>query len=280
MALELSEVIVPYKEFYGRNVDRMPELIAEGRVPLSTAGIMERRLNSTGTATAWKDNYFDSDDAIVYHPNGNFKIVRGAPFLRSLTSASNLANGALVLSESAYASADGAEFKRKDKGLILDQDLTAQQAKEHPVWLALVPDKALLGQYVDGMFAEMGKRFSYDDAMGVYLAGAQKTPAARALCFDGLESRSLLNGRVDLDNDLGRLVGVAPEAQSAPTESDVRIVLLDRKGRASDLEPNQYLKTGRYTLADVNNFDMAVRRLSEFVKPELLEDILEMRRKL
>ena len=41
MVLELSEVIVPYKEFYGKNIDRMSELIAEGRVPLSKAGIME-----------------------------------------------------------------------------------------------------------------------------------------------------------------------------------------------------------------------------------------------
>ena len=32
-----------YKEFPGRNVDQMPKLIAEGRVPMSVAGLMRRR---------------------------------------------------------------------------------------------------------------------------------------------------------------------------------------------------------------------------------------------
>ena len=47
MALQLNEQDVPYKEFYGRNIGQMPKLIAEGRVPLSVSGLMQRRLEVT-----------------------------------------------------------------------------------------------------------------------------------------------------------------------------------------------------------------------------------------
>ena len=36
----------PYESFEGRNVNQMPLLIADGRVPASVADVMERRLNS------------------------------------------------------------------------------------------------------------------------------------------------------------------------------------------------------------------------------------------
>ena len=214
MALELNEVIVPYKEFYGPNTQRMPELLAEGRIPLSTAGIMERRVNSS--LADWRDNYFDSADAIVYHPDGKFKIVRDSEVLKALTPQSRLVRGALALEDGAYEALQGAEFGRKDKGLILSRDLTSVEAYAHPIWQALVGDQKLLGLYVDAMFPEMKKRFDYDNNMGVYLADAQKVPTARALYVDGLGGGSRLSSGVDLDDDCGRLVGVAPEALGAP----------------------------------------------------------------
>ena len=35
-----------HKEFYGRNIEQMPKLIAEGRTPLSIAGLMKRRIEA------------------------------------------------------------------------------------------------------------------------------------------------------------------------------------------------------------------------------------------
>ena len=64
MALDLNQIIVPYKEFYGRNTEQMPLLIAEGRIPLSVAGVMEQRLRSE--KPDWKNNYFDTGDAVAY----------------------------------------------------------------------------------------------------------------------------------------------------------------------------------------------------------------------
>ncbi|MEK6856187.1 MAG: hypothetical protein AABX66_03460 [Nanoarchaeota archaeon] len=94
MTLELNDAVLPYKEFYGRNVDQMPALVADKRVPLSVAGLMERRLNS-GKAV-WKNNYFDCGDAIAYHPDGGVKIVLDAKPLREMTASSKLKNGALI----------------------------------------------------------------------------------------------------------------------------------------------------------------------------------------
>ncbi len=42
--LILNDQVVPFKEFYGKNNEQMPKLIEEGRIPLSVAGLMEKRL--------------------------------------------------------------------------------------------------------------------------------------------------------------------------------------------------------------------------------------------
>ena len=116
---------VLYKEFYGMNVDQMPVLIADNRVPLSVNGLMTRRLevvksDNTELADTWLNNYFDTGDAIVYHPDGRIKVVNDAQTLREITPESNRVNGALVLTEDAYKALDGAEFTRNDLKNMLE----------------------------------------------------------------------------------------------------------------------------------------------------------------
>lgn len=211
MALDLNNVIVPYQEFYGRNVEQMPKLIAEGRVPISVAGIMAQRLNSG--KEDWKDNYFDSGDAIAYHPDGKFKIILDSHSLREINAESKLKNGALVLADGLYESLQGQEFTRKD--LVLGKDMSAADVKAHPVWQLVARDGNLLNEYADKMFAEMKQRFDYTENMGFYVADANKTPTLRALYASWLESGSRLRGNDNLESGYGRLVGVAPEALSA-----------------------------------------------------------------
>ena len=43
MSLTLNEAPQKFKEFSGKNVEQMPLLVAEGRTPLSVAGLMQRR---------------------------------------------------------------------------------------------------------------------------------------------------------------------------------------------------------------------------------------------
>jgi hypothetical protein len=216
MAVDLNEptLVKPYEMYEGRNTKRMPELLADGRTPASVADIMERRLNSQNPN--WKSLYFDTGDLIAYHPNGNVKVVRDAQLLRELTPKTQVVNGALMLPDGMYESLDGVEFKRTDA--VFDKDLKLQDARIHQFWQYVARDDALLASYADAMFPEMKAQFGFDEAMGIYLAGKPEQPQARALFVGRLDSRSRLGGRDDLGGGSGRLVGVAPEARSAPNQ--------------------------------------------------------------
>ena len=217
MTLNLNNPIVPYKEFYRqenpRYVDQMPLIIAEGRVPISVAGVMERRVNSD--LQDWEDNSFYTGDAIAYHPDKKFRIVLDAEPLRTLTSQSNLQNGALILPDGLYEDLQGDEFEYKDVKKLLEKELSQEEVLRHPIWRTVARDQALLEEYVPKMFKEMKSRFNYDENMGVYLDSFDKVPKLRALVVYRLEDGSGLSGRGDLGNDYGRLVGVAPEALNA-----------------------------------------------------------------
>ena len=74
MALKLNPEREACREFYGQNVMQMPLLIADGRVPMSVSQLMQKRLDvrnaEADVKTAWMDNYFDTGDGVVYHPDG------------------------------------------------------------------------------------------------------------------------------------------------------------------------------------------------------------------
>ena len=191
MGLKLSQPR-HYLEYCGRVVDQIPELLEDGRTPLSVAGLMERRLNSQ--RTEWKEECFFLSDAIAYSSDGkSFKVVVDAENLRELTPQSKLRNGALVLADGVYEGLKGTEFSRKDLQSISNRLLESKEVKKHPVWQALAREQGLLDSYVDSTFAEM-----------------------RAWAVSGLRGYSSgACGRYDLDNGCGRLIGVAPEAHNA-----------------------------------------------------------------
>jgi hypothetical protein len=216
--LQLNER--PYKDFYGRNVDQMPNLIAEGRTPISVAGLMERKLEvrdakySPEVRAAWHDNSFDTGDGILYHPDGKIKIVTDSQTLRGISSESKLSGGALVLPAGAYEAAEGYEFSKKDLKGISRYLLTRDQAKTNPLWKALARDQERLNAYVDFVFDETQRRFGYDKNMGLDIGSAQKEPTERLWFVGWLSIRSNAVGRLDLNSGDGHLVGVAPEARS------------------------------------------------------------------
>ncbi len=199
--LQLNEK--PYDDFYGRNIDQMPALIAEGRVPMSVNGLMQRRLEvqdkgrfSDEVRSAWHDNYFDTGDGVVYHPDGRIKVVHDAKFLRELNPQSKLNNGALVLPDGTYDSLAGQEFTREEISKYVERSLSSKEAKSNPLWQALARDPNLLNDYVDFVFAEKTKRrFSYDQNMGLYVADKPKDEQGRSWYVLWLEDRSSADGR-------------------------------------------------------------------------------------
>lgn len=264
MALKLNATREAYREFYGRNVEQMPKLIADGRVPMSVAGLMQRRLDvrnsDADVKSSYMDNYFDTGDAVLYHPDGRVKIVLDSQTLRDMTPESQRSGGALVLTEDVYNSLQGEEFKKGKLGKV-DERLSREQVKAHPVWKVLARDQALLNDYTDFIFAEGKERFGYDNAMGVYPDSVGDNPKLRAWYVYRLVSRSYADGGVDLDfGGVGRFLGIAPEALSAPGKG------------ASNIRA--------YTMADLQKFDSAVKGLEATVRPELLEPFAQLRKKL
>jgi len=264
MTLKLNTSRETFREFYGRNTEQMPELIADGRVPMSVAGLMQKRLDvrnsDSEVKSSWTDNYFDTGDAVVYHPDGRVKIVLDSQHLRDMTPESPRNGGALILTEDAYRSLEGEEFKKGKLGKTGDW-LSRADVKAHPVWKALARDQALLNDYTDHIFTEAKEGLDYDTAMGVFPGSAGgDTPEMRAWCVDGLEYRSDAIGRYDLDFSYGRLLGIAPEALSSPGKSVSNI------------------KT--YTMADLQAFDKGFTGLAKTVRPDVLKPFKDLREKL
>ncbi len=223
--LQLNEPTVEY--FEGRNVDKMPKLIAKGLTPMSVSGLMQRRLQaqhgSEAVRNSLMNNYFDTGDGIVYHPDGRIKLVRDAQPLREMNAQSELRNRALALPDGMYEKLEGQEFTRKDiqkyVGDTVGDTISSKEAKSNPLWQTLARDPKLLNEYVDLIFAQAKQQFDYDKNMGVYVRDALDVPkdaaTMRHWCVGELGDRSNADGWYDLDNSNGRLVGVAPEAQAA-----------------------------------------------------------------
>jgi hypothetical protein len=264
MAIKLNATPEAYKEFYGRNVEQMPKLVAEGRVPMNASQLMQRRLDyRNGPAevkTAWMDNYFDTGDAVVYHPNGDVKIILDSQTLREMTPESQRNGGALVLGEDVYKALQGEVFKKGKLGKTGDW-MSKADVKAHPVWKVLARDQALLNDYTDFIFAEGKERFSYDTAMGVFpgSCGGDK-PEMRAWFVRRLDDRSDASGRLDLVSDDGRLVGIAPEALGAPGKG------------ASNIRA--------YSMADVQTARKQLDQIAEFMKPESVDKVKSLLGKL
>ena len=215
MALKLNTLGETYQEFYGRNIEQMPKLIADGRVPMNAAQLMQRRLDVRNSddkiKSSYMDNYFDTGDAVVYNPDGRVKIVLDSQNLRDMTPKSPRNAGALILGEEVYNALEGEEFKKGKLGKTNIQ-MSKADVKVHPVLKVLARDQGLLNDYADYIFAEAKERLGYTENMGVYVDSPSEVTKLRAWFFDGLECRSIVDGRYYLDCSYGRFVGLAPEA--------------------------------------------------------------------
>lgn len=228
MALQLNVPVETYKEFPGSNLEQMPLLTAEGRVPMNVSQIMQQKLNCRNgpqeVKTAWMDNHFSTGDAIMYHPSGDIKIVLDSQYLRDINSQSRINQGALGVDKKVYRNSIGktfnefgGDFYRTSEGMIFKKReigrvntvLTKAEARAHPIWQFLARDKSLLADFTDLIFTEAEERFRYDSNMGICTSWCTgDSPVLRALCFNGLYSMSWLNGSARIDSSAGRLVGV------------------------------------------------------------------------
>lgn len=199
--------------FEGPTYRKMPELIASGFVPASAAQIMHGCLDSK---LEW-DAFYDSGDAVVYHPDGRVKLVSNSQDLRRLNQGSMLSEGALVLQNSAWYSFAGEVLTRNDIATYADgRMLSKDDVKRNPVWQWFVRhDMALLSAYADQMFVRMKEHYGYDEAMGIYIGDPQTIMVVQPWRLGGSDVGGF-SGSGDLNSN-GRLAGI--EASRAENET-------------------------------------------------------------
>jgi len=222
-------------EHYGKNIDGMPQLLKARESPMSVATLMKARLQQGEEFPDLWNCWYDTSDLVVY-PKGNDKEVY---FLLTVDNQGKVTgNGRKALElirPENLASNYGAKVDKigslgrkgvikVDKSKITTETrLTQEQALNEVAWRILarhpneVPkafaeDEALLKEYKSRVKSKTGQSTN----MAIYLGDSvDDEHTLKAWYVSGLVDRSIAYGWDDLGS-LGRLVGIAPEALSAP----------------------------------------------------------------
>ena len=214
-----------YKEFYGKNTEQMPKLLAEGLVPANASDIMKYRLKGDNF---FINNYFDTSDLIAYDSdksdkikfiltvNNNGKITKnGRNALNLINPQESLISGAMG-SQDKYGSLSGngiIEISKSELGK-LNEYLTRDEILNSKSWRILarhpneVPkeyaeDEKLLLEYADKIQSITRDRTN----MGVFLDSHSKNSKLRAWFLYRPECRSNASASNYLDDIYGRFVG-------------------------------------------------------------------------
>ncbi len=181
LSLQLNDPVVEYyKPFLGKPVVQMPLLIGESRTPLSMLEVVQRRLELVEAferlknanapkelisayeelIKTWWGNTFYTSDGAVSHSDGRLKIVLNAQYARDLSPQTMLVKSAVYFSDDQYKALVGEEFGRNHVEQLFNRPLDKNEAKQHPVWRALLRgNQALLNEVVDAVFAQARQRF-------------------------------------------------------------------------------------------------------------------------
>ncbi len=262
---------------YGRNVDKAPALLerwekGEGYIP-SEADIRLLEVRNFKNAPQIANNYWDSStlsatkgEAVkvilpyVTTQTGVPQLTEAARFGLALINPNEtlVHNGVNLDVDGRWEKLDGGGvYTLQREGLVLNQDLTEEQAMQHPLLLTKLghPD------YVDGKFARskdevaeiIGKTFElgksehgYGTMMGQYLPNVSDKAILNAWFADWLDCGSRSYAWTDLDYDVGRFafysVGDAEKGNAEGVDADkARVQLRTLEGM---LKPEQVDQIG------------------------------------
>jgi len=217
--LKLNETREPYKVFCGSRLDQMRRLIADDRVPMNTAQLMQRRLDVGNSGddrlkSTYMDSLIGTGDIIAYHPDGRVKIVLDSQALRNRTDLKTYERLS-SFGEDEYNALEGEEFK---EGMFQHayRMMSKQDVKAHPVWRILSRDQKLLDDYTNYIFSEAKEKFGYDTAMGVHLALNSKVrgswPEMNSWSLSEIRDASYITGYESPTLNEGFFIGIASEA--------------------------------------------------------------------
>ncbi len=196
----------------------MQELLKAGDRAATIEEIIEKRLEVLASGDEeeidkFVNNYLDSSTGIVTYKRetedgikDKIKIIPNCETLKNIGRNPELYNGGIELTEEEYNQLEGEVFNRED--LILNESLTEEEAKEHPIWKELVGEEAL-NDYVDAVFDFVKEEYGEDKAMGVWIHDGKDVPVLRSCGVDRVGGYG--GSGHDGGNSLGynaRLVGV------------------------------------------------------------------------
>lgn len=212
--------------FKGKTYEQMPELLKRGLIPLSMKDFMILKVNdwnyNTNSSNPFRDFKFkicyNTSDSIIYHPNGNIKVVTNSPTLRSVNPDSKLAwYGSLKLPEGTFNKTEGVEFTKKDIKKYTDpfyDHIKEKDAITNPFWIALARgDKNLLKEYAKIVYKKNKK-------MGVVVMDKcflekLNFEAERHWCHRDGDCINSSDYLAALNYHNGHLVGVTAEARAS-----------------------------------------------------------------
>ncbi len=224
----------PFKEFYGNRTWKMPELIKEGRVPLSVRGFMRKRLEVLNSQDKlkrgyWWDNEFNTGDGLFYSPEQKVKIVIDAPIMRELNGTNMIdETGGLVFGTVLYNPAGGRNIHvgenfyayKEAKGEELEAEqlekafpiekMSPKDAKRNIVLKILSGhNQELLNSYIDAACEYYKRNIFVGNILGLL-----RTDLYVGHLFALGSDRNLnsINGYCDLESGYEKLIGVKPTA--------------------------------------------------------------------
>jgi hypothetical protein len=211
-----SPILLP--KYTGKIIDIIPNLVNVGQTPISSAGIMEQRVNAWNSdnsklAKQWGRHYFHSGDSIMYHRDGGVKVVIDSDKQKKVNSnIFSKGNHSQVLCEGVFDKTVGVEFSREEVEKFANKYLTQNEASKDPILMALArDDKNLLEEYSRQVYS----RSIFPELMMVAIGAKNlKFEVEKYWCFKpvGVGGGGVGGYFSDLLSfDLGNVVGMIPE---------------------------------------------------------------------
>ncbi len=229
MALHLDGPRI-HDEYFGRNTEKMPKLLADGREPMCIAHLMEQRTavrqrgKNQGQHNDWWNNYFDNADLSLRHPDKGVKVIpysrQVLDFLKQyVTPDTKLVDDAVPLPDGLFEAMEGLALTPRQAEQLHGRGYTPKEAKKSEFWQTVAQSQKRLNKYVDAVVAETGRE---QNLMNTYFSPVSKVPTGRLWCVHDRNNVSIAYGYDYLAVDLGRLVGVAPEAHVSSVLREAR----------------------------------------------------------
>lgn len=205
-----GEKVRKYKPFEGKSIDKMPELLAEGRMLITPKQLETARLSGFEADRQYlRGVYVSVDVAVIPNPHGKeVKYVYGHPLILTLNPNSGLTNhGALPVSQEHYDDYEGFVLSKSEVKEFRNNN-HALPNRRREFWEFLAEGNVKLARaYEKDVCDTLGSRF--DNAMGIWMP---KTKGLHLLCIGSVANynKSVADGNNLFGNYcLGRLVGVA-----------------------------------------------------------------------